>query len=411
MKILHINYSDKSGGAGIAAYRHNEAMNRIGLNSNMLVVLKMTRDNTIYVLRKNRVQFQVLDNLYNFLHSFVIRRFKPRADFCYALFGHRVDKHPLVQQADAIYLHWINASTLSIHGIERLLKTGKPIFWYMHDMYPLTGGCHHAFQCTKYETECVDCETLQHCKWGDIAQKQFRQKLKHWTKYSNLKVVTPSEWLASCARNSTLFRGHEVFVCPNVLDTDKYKPLDKKNAKELFGLNSNKKTILFGAVNVNSPYKGWEYLKECIRKLDKDKYECLVFGYVDEKPFEGLDIDVHFTSYLSDDYSMILVYNASDVFVSSSLADNYPNVIVEAMSCGVPCVGFDIGGIPDLIKHEITGYLAKYKKSSDLTKGIEWIFEDASRYHQLTLNARNFIVNHCSYGKVLTLHRELGNIQ
>ena len=65
----------------------------------------------------------------------------------------------------------------------------------MHDMYPLTGGCHHAFQCTKYETECVDCETLQHCKWGDIAQKQFRQKLKHWTKYSNLKVVTPSEWL------------------------------------------------------------------------------------------------------------------------------------------------------------------------------------------------------------------------
>lgn len=146
-------------------------------------------------------------------------------------------------------------------------------------------------------------------------------------------------------------------------------------------------------------------------KLDKDKYECLVFGYVDEKPFEGLDIDVHFTSYLSDDYSMILVYNASDVFVSSSLADNYPNVIVEAMSCGVPCVGFDIGGIPDLIKHEITGYLAKYKKSSDLTKGIEWIFEDASRYHQLTLNARNFIVNHCSYGKVLTLHRELGNIQ
>jgi hypothetical protein len=128
MKILHINYSDKSGGAGIAAYRHNEAMNRIGLNSNMLVVLKMTRDNTIYVLRKNRVQLQVLDNLYNFLHSFVIRRFKPRADFCYALFGHRVDKHPLVQQADAIYLHWINASTLSIHGIERLLKTGKPIF-------------------------------------------------------------------------------------------------------------------------------------------------------------------------------------------------------------------------------------------------------------------------------------------
>ena len=72
MKILHINYSDKSGGAGIAAYRHNEAMNRIGLNSNMLVVLKMTRDNTIYVLRKNRVQLQVLDNLYNFLHSFVI---------------------------------------------------------------------------------------------------------------------------------------------------------------------------------------------------------------------------------------------------------------------------------------------------------------------------------------------------
>lgn len=410
MKIVHINYADKLGGAGIAAYRHNEAMNEAGIESKMLVVLKMTNNPTVYLLSKNKLLLQIRDKMFKMLHAFVVNKFKPLYPFSYALMGHQIAKHPLIQQADAIYLHWVNASTLSINGVEKLLKTGKPVFWYMHDMYPLTGGCHNAFQCTKYQKECTNCEMLKGSRWEDLARRQFLKKMKHWSNYTNLKIITPSNWLGKCVRDSALFKGHEVFVCPNLLDTHKYKPVNKNFAKEMFGLNPNKKTVLFGAVSVNSPYKGWKYLKECLKILEKDKYECLILGNANKEIFEGLNVDVHFTGYLSDDYSTILVYNASDVFVSSSLADNYPNVIVEAMSCGIPCVGFDVGGIPDLIKHETTGYLAKYKDSLDLSVGIAWVLEDDFRYHQLSSNARSFIVSHCSYANVLALHQELTTI-
>lgn len=398
MNVLHINYSDKIGGAAIAAYRHHEAMQKAGIDSNMLVILQSDKTNqSIKTPFINKYLLLLINRVYFLLHSFILRFYKPFASFSIAFGGFSLYNHPSVKRADIIYLHWINASMLSIDDIEKILKTGKNIYWYMHDMYPITGGCHHAFECTKYQNSCHKCPLLFGVKILDVSSCQFKKKIKSWQKYNNLKVITPSKWLADCVSKSTIFKEHEIHVFPNVINTKRFKPINKCVAKELIGVSKSKKIILFGADNINNPYKGWEYLKKAMNKLNPEEYECLVFGTHNQSISSEIKIKTRYTGYLKDDYSLVAVYNAADVFISPSLADNYPNVILEAMACGLPCIGFNVGGIPDLIQHQETGYVSKYKDTNDLVKGINWIFQ--SDYNLLSEKARSFIVSNCSYAK------------
>ena len=245
---------------------------------------------------------------------------------------------------------------LSTKEVENILKLGKPTRWYMHDMNPITGGCHYSMECVKYMQHCQNCPMIQRKLLNiDLAKIQFDKRLKLWSKYKNLEAYTPSNWLAKCVSNSNLWKGHKITVYPNVIDTQKFHPVNKSAAKDLLGIGGTKKLILFGAADVNSPYKGWEYMRQAINKLEPERYEALIFGEEKQKIRKDIAIKCHFVGHLADEYSLILVYNAADVFVSASLADNYPNVIMEAMACGLPCVGFNIGGIPDQIKHKKNG--------------------------------------------------------
>lgn len=406
MNIVHINYSDKTGGAAIAANRHNQAMNKIGVSSKLLVIKNdLRRDNKIVPINPNRKKIFLRTQLLNLFHNYITKLYKTFATFSFTFWGFSIHKHPLVLNADIIYLHWVNASMISIKEIEKILKLGKPVYWYMHDMNPITGGCHYSLGCNKYQTKCFDCPMIRNKRKFDLVKYQFSQKIKRWSKYKNFNIITPSNWLAECAKKSSIFKGHDVLRVPNLIDTNLYKPFNKTIAKQLFNISVDKKLILFGADNVNSPYKGWKYLKESLNYLNSDEFECLIFGEQDEKIIQSLPLDVKFTGYLHDDYSLIAAYNAADVFVTPSLADNFPNVILEAMSCGLPCVAFETGGIPDLILHKKTGYLANTKDAKDLSEGIKWIFE--SDYQILSETARSIVINNYSFEKVLENHKEL----
>lgn len=309
-------------------------------------------------------------------------------------------------KADVIYLHWINGAMLSIRGVESIVKLGKPVYWFMHDMYPLTGGCHHSYHCTKYQTKCKECPFMERFVGMDIVRMQFNSKMRAWSIYENFNIQTPSKWLAECARSSAIFQGHEVKVCHNVIDTEKYKPLDKMVAKKLFGLSLNKKIIMFIAQDVKNEYKGWKYLREALNKLDKDDYECLILGTKNVNIDSEVTVQSIFTGYLQDDYSLIMAYNAADLLVTPSLADNFPNVLLEAMACSIPCVGFNVGGIPELIRHKETGYLAILKDSQDLADGINWVLNNGE-YKTLAKNARRLVVDSCSYNVIMNIHKEL----
>ena len=400
LKIVHISHSDKQGGAAIAAFRHNEAFNQGDYSSKLLVINKTSGDKTVITPPINSSLIKIKKAVFNKLNQRILSSLKPYAAWSVATHGFDPKSWEVLKDADVIVIHWINGGALSINGIESILKLGKPVIWFLHDMWTFTGGCHYSLECEKYKDTCGTCPLFNNrigsTSENDFSHVQLIRKINHWTKYTNQYVFSPSKWLADCAQNSSLFKGNKIFVFRNCVNKDKYKPISQSMARKILNLPDRKKLVLFGADSVASPYKGWNFLKGALEKLDKESVECVVFGSTGDDVKLESNIKINYVGKLFDDYSLILLYNACDVFVTPSIADNYPNVLIEAMSCGLPCVGFNIGGIPEIIEHRINGYVSQETTSEGLKEGIDWILGNDD-IKNLKENARDWALENVSY--------------
>lgn len=379
MNIVHISTSDLIGGAAIAAYRLNLAFNKKGFNSKMLV-LNSVSNNISVVPFDSKIKY--FKHIFCFkIEQYIQKRiFNNNYTYSLGLRGESIRKHPLLRKADIIYIHWVGNSFISMKEIRKVALLGKPIYLFLHDMYYITGGCHHSFDCDGYKSNCIGCTNIHNPSFKWVANRILEKKRNLWNDLNNLHIITPSLWLSDCVRESTLFRNTNTTTIPNILDTTSFKVLDRKIARSILNLPNDKKLICFGANGGSKdPYKGWNILLESIKYMTSNNVEVVLFGgmlsYEEEK---RINFRIHQLGYFHDSYSLILMYNACDVFVTPSLAENFPQTITESIACGTPCVGFNIGGIPDLIKHKQTGYLAKYKDVKDLAKGIDWVLNDTS---------------------------------
>lgn len=405
MKVVHISTSDRSGGAAIAAFRLNEAMCAHQIDSKMLVYQKKSNNNNVISVSGH---FLKLRYLCHFYLSLVFKRLVLKAPFAFS-FGLgkvlNISRYDLLLEADVIYIHFVNCGFLNLNEIDTILSLGKPVIFFMHDMWLLTGGCHHSFECTKYVSHCYDCPNIAQKQWKNIVAFNFKEKNKKISFHPNVYIVAPSLWLTNCAKNSGLFKEKKVSCIPNLLNTNIFRPTDKQKAREYYNLPLNKKLILFGADGGSkNRYKGWQYLKEALLKIDDLDVEVVVFGNkLDNNAAEEIPFTTYSVGHIANIESLVLLYNAVDVFVTPSLAEAFGQTVFESQACGTLVVGFDVGGIPDLIKHLKTGYLAKYMDSTDLALGIKWALankEDIS----LTNRMRKYVIDHFSYEVVVQKH-------
>ena len=291
---------------------------------------------------------------------------------------------------DVLHLHWICRGFLRI---ETLSKLRIPWIWTLHDCWAFTGGCHYPFDCTRYTERCGMCPQLMSRKESDLSRRVWGRKQRAWQDV-RLHIVTPSRWLADCARSSSLFRSSRIDVIPNGIDTGIYKPVEKAFARKVLGLPDDRRLLLFGSANATKdPRKGFQFLLPALERLREsrwhEKTELMVFG---SSTFDGTDrtgYKTHFLGPLHDDISLSLVCGAADAFIAPSVQDNLPNTVMEAMACGTPCIAFHIGGMPDMIDHRTNGYLAIPFDVDDLASGIAWLLEDANRLGDLSKAARD----------------------
>lgn len=400
MKILHINYSDVNGGAAIAAFRHHEAMRLAGIDSKMLVIDKRSNDSNIIQYKKsrfNKIWGKLIDRL-------VMKILNYYASWSWAKFGYDISKHPVVKEADVVYLHWINGFMISYREIENLLKSGKTVYWFMHDMWPITGGCHYSLECSKYTNQCSKCPMTFNKKGSylihDLSYYQFNAK-KNWDKYSNLHFLTPSNWLTECVRKSSIFCSHDIQVARNVINTNLFKLRDKSKARERLGLPLDKKLILFGADSINRPYKGWSTFKGAL----KDPIACSVcvlYGKSTDDIANQIGMPVYMMGMINNNDKLIDLYNACDILVIPSIADNYPNVIIEAMACGLPVVGADVGGIPEMINDGESGIIVKNPNPTSYRDAIINALNKKDKFNSVII--RNKIIKNNSYQTILKQH-------
>lgn len=394
MKVLHINYTDKAGGAAIAAYRHHEALRNAGIDSKMLILSKTIDDP--YVIAHNSSYLKhctrkVLNKLFFLSHPFF-------GNWSWNHFGYDFSHDKEVEEADVIILHWITRYTLSLKSIGKILKTGKPVYWFMHDMWPITGGCHYALDCEKYKTHCEACPMANNgkgtAKIKDVAWRQFEEKYRRLRKYNNLFFLTPSKWLADRVKESALFGNHSVGVVRNVLDTDVFKPVDKEEARKRLGLPLDKKLILFGADSISSPYKGWDKLKEVLKEPIADT-EVVIYGHTSRDVQSEIGMKLHSMGRIESVEKLIDLYSACDISSMASKADNYPNVIIESMACGLPVIGFSIGGITEMIGDNETGYLIPPYDCDNYRRKLE-------EFLNLSEDERKLISHNCREAVVRT---------
>jgi glycosyltransferase involved in cell wall biosynthesis len=259
-------------------------------------------------------------------------------------------------------------------------------------MWPFTGGCHYPSDCERYKRSCGECPQLGSKSENDLSRWTWRRKARLW-KNLELTFVAPSRWMKTRIQHSSLFRNKTVEVIPNGIDTNRFRPLDRKMARSCLNFPKKKHLILFGALNATSDRrKGFQYLTPCLQQLSQTKTsseaELIVFGA--SKPTNPPDFGFK-TTYmgrLQDEISISMVYAACDVFIAPSLEDNLPNTVMEAMACGTPCVAFNIGGIPEMVDHLKNGYLAAPRDPDDLARGISWVLEDKNRRISLGKEAR-----------------------
>lgn len=394
MNVLLVNTSETTGGAAIACGRILKALRSEGIDAHMMVRNSESRGEGVIPVG-NR-----LEKRWCFLREritiWAAKGFS-RDNLFYvdiANSGLDITRTRAFRKADIIHLHWINQGFISLNGLEKIVASGKPIVWTMHDMWPFTGVCHHADNCTRYNAECHDCPLLPKRGFKDFARDTFERKAEILEK-ADITFVGCSEWLAGLCSKSRIAKGHRVVTIPNPINTSAYAPMDKTAVRRKLGLPEDKKLILFCSVKTTDIRKGMQYFQDCCRILQDsapDEFEVLILGKDSETLGSILALPSYPLGYVGGGASLAEYYNAADVFVTPSLQENLPNTIMEALCCGIPCVGFNIGGIPEMIDHLSNGYVASYKSAEDLARGIKWVLDEAD-YPILSHNAREKVVS------------------
>lgn len=385
MRVLIVNTSERTGGAAVAAHRLMDALNNNGIKAKMLVRDKETDQLTVSALPQSwRQQWNFLwERFVIWVHLHFRREHLFEIDI--ANCGTDITKLHEFQEADIIHLHWINQGMLSLNNIRKILESGKPVVWTMHDIWPATAICHYCRGCEQYQVECTKCPLLP---GGSMAKRVWRQK-ERMLQGQCITFVCCSEWLAGEAKKSAFLAGQRIVSIPNAIDSRVFCPQNKQQARQALGLPVDSRIILFVSQRVTDPRKGMNYFVEAIQMLVqqhpgmRENTGVAILGGHAEEVASRLALPSYPLGYVSDPQRIVSVYNAADVFVLPSLEDNLPNTLMEAMACGVPCVSFRVGGIPEMIDHQSNGYVAQPCDANDLAYGIHYVLAEAD-YDELS---------------------------
>ena len=368
------------GGAGTACRRLQTALQKSGVNAGLLTQKDVSG------------RFNFIAERLSFLpweHDKSVR-----FSFSLANFGTDISRHPLVQQADVIHLHWWNQGFLSLRNLEALGRSGKKIVWTLHDMWAFTGGCHYDWGCGGFSDSCGHCPYLRFPSDRDLSNQVWKRKKNLYP--AGMEIVTCSKWLAEQARMSSLLGTYSITDIPNPIDTDQFKPAspaEKLAFRERFGLAPDTRLILFAAMNIKNPFKGFTYFREALHELrDLENTAVVVVGKSDPADFEGVTLPLVQPGLIQSATEMAAVYAACDVFVIPSLEENLPNTIMESLACGTPAVGFNTGGIPEMIEHGVTGLVSPAKNSSQMARDIRQVLDEPEKRADMGRNARSKVL-------------------
>lgn len=390
LKVALVSHSDLLGGAAVVTYRLMEALRRHGVDAQMVVYTKLSDDPNVHLIGSRwirGVKFMLerlrisLANGFNRANLFKVS---------VANVGLPVHLHPVVRQADIVMLGWVNQGLLSLRGIRKLAALGKPLIWNMHDMWNLTGICHHAYECKAYTGQCGHCQFMSGSSAADLSHAVW---LKKYKLYNSIPItfVPVSNWLAKKCRSSSLLHDKDIRVIPNAFPVASFTTEPKSGVLPTT-VKTDRKLILIGAARLDDPIKGLEYTIEALNYLFDNNpqltRECQAVFFGNLKNPHALD-DLRFPythlGRIDDPLTLRRLYASAKVVLSTSLYETLPGTLIEGQAAGCLPVTFGRGGQHDIVEHLGNGYIAEYRNPRSVAEGIEWALDknpDRNELHE-----------------------------
>jgi len=415
MKITHINVSDTGGGASRSAYRLHDGLNRLGLDSRMFVQHKYTHDPLVqnFVMSRDPI-IRIRRKMRRSILEHAMARYANTIPEDQTFF--RDDRSPFqdevysqIPPSDVLQLHWISGF-IDHESFFKWVPGKHPLAWTFHDMAAFTGGCCQDLRCGKFSQQCGACPQLGSSDQDDLTRQVWKRKNRYYSSIDpeRFHIVTPSKWLQGEVNRSPLLSRFKNSVIPYGLDLEVFQPRDRRFSREVLGIPLETKVLLFVSNGLNVRLKGLHLLVDALKGIEASKdlfLLCLGPGALPELDHFP---NSHIRS-VTDDRVLSMIYSAADIFLLPSLADNLPNTMLESIACGTPVVAFATGGIPEAVRPDVTGLLAKAGDTQDLRSAILQLLGDNAKRARMAVNCRKIAL--AEYGINLHASRYLSLYQ
>lgn len=280
---------------------------------------------------------------------------------------------------EVLHFHNLHGSYFDIRELPRLTAR-TPSVLTLHDAWLLTGHCAHPFECERWLTGCETCPYLDRYVplMADAAAENFKVK-RAALGGSRIAYAAPSQWLLGMAeRSGILDNALDARVIPNGVDTDLFSPGDRAEARLKLGISPDASVLLCVAKDIaTNPYKGFDTLIAACEQLASRGLVATLLAVGSDLPARRIGaVDVRFTSFVSDPSALTAYYRAADVFVLPSRAEALGLTIIEAMSCGLPVVASNAGGIPEVVEDGVSGLLFEAGNADALAEKLASLLGD-----------------------------------
>jgi glycosyltransferase involved in cell wall biosynthesis len=401
LEVLHLATYESFGGAARASKRIYNALMLQPIFCSMFTMLKTSEDESVFTVQTKDPHAQ-LKYINELLKS--NQKQKLGKNVILESYGEisagivdKINAH----QATIVHLHWIN----NLLSIEDIGKINKRIVWTLHDMWPFSGCEHLSYDPNAFFYG----DSTKVTSTVNQSLETFRLKQEYWYQ-QKFTLVAPSNWLSDCARRSILFNNCEINVIPCPIDYTFWSPKNQLNSCVRFNFDKNKKQILFLGQNViYDSNKGWDLLQEVLLTLFHSsdiEFELVVVGHSGEI-VSNCPYKIHSVGEISDDEILVHLYSAVDLLVVPSRFEAFSQVTLEAQSCGLPVVGFNIGGIPDILIYKKTGWISAAFDLIDFSEGIYWILKEEGRAKKLGSEGRKNVIDKFSSERVAQQYYDL----
>jgi glycosyltransferase involved in cell wall biosynthesis len=337
MKITQINTHDLAGGAARVAYSLNKSLNLGGIQSRLFVADKKSKDPNVSRFSTGNL-FCLVDNKLKL------------GQILYPTYQSLFNKL-FVRESSIVHFHNLHGGYFNILSLPSICNS-KPCVWTLHDPWII------------YKESLIP-------EYKNVLPRNpffFNCLLRNVVNDAKIVMVAPSKWLLHLVK--VCYPNKKVRLIYHGIDTKTFVRRDKMMSRKKLGLPLGKKIILFLANGGSeNKKKGWDYVKDIINNFSSNKK--LLFLCIGGLPKKHQRLEsVKYVDYIKDQRLLSNYYSAADLFVFTSVAENFPLVILEAMSCGLPILSFNVGGVHEMVAHGENGYVAKYMNKSDLFRGF-----------------------------------------